>query len=353
MPHQTLRIIDANCNRISEGLRVLEDIARFILNNQPLNHQLKALRHDLVKGLTSLGAGLITARDTDTDVGTAGIHTSTQADLAALVAANAKRVEEALRVVEEMAKLPEISRQLDSRTFETARFTLYALEKELLSRLLRRDKVSRLRGLYVIIDAETLGYRDETKVAAQAISGGASTIQLRDKKRSKRELLHLAREINELCRNSNTLFIINDHLDIALVVECDGLHIGQEDLPISLIRRELQVEKLIGISTRTTEQAAEAQAQGADYIAVGSIYTSPTKPDAPVIGLAELRKIRQVVNLPIVAIGGINRENIRDVMATGVEAAAVISAVITQEDIERATRILVKEIGATKSHLES
>ncbi len=346
-----LRIIDANCNRIGEGLRVLEDIARFILNDQSLTQQLKALRHDLIKELTRFGSGLIAARDTDTDVGIT-TQTSLQGDLASLVAANAKRVEEALRVTEEMAKLPEVSGQLDFRTFEKARFTVYALEKELLSRLLRRDKLSRLKGLYIVVDAETLGYKDETKVVAQAISGGTSVIQLRDKKRNKRELLHLAREIAELCHSSNVLFIVNDHLDIALAVECDGLHIGQDDLPIPLVRRVLQVEKLIGVSTRTVDQALKAQAQGADYIAVGSIYTSPTKPDAEVIGPTQLRKIRQVVSLPIVAIGGINRENIREVMATGVEAAAVVSAVIRQQNIEQATRLLVKEIEATKSHPE-
>ncbi len=352
MLHQTLRIIDANCNRIGEGLRLLEDIARFSLNNQPLTQQLKSLRHSLIRELARLDSGLIAARDTGTDVGTAA-RPSPQADLPALVAANAKRVEQALRVMEEMAKLPELSGQLDSGTFEKARFTVYALEKELLSRLLRHDKVSRLKGLYIVIDAATLGYKDETKVVARAISGGANAIQLRDKKRSKRELLHLAREIAELCRNSNVLFIINDHLDIALAVECDGLHIGQEDLPVSLVRRELQVEKLIGVSTRTVEQALEAQAQGADYIAAGSVYPSPTKPDAEVIGLARLREIRQAVSLPVVAIGGINHENITEVMATGVEAAAVVSAVIRQENIEQATRLLVKEIEATKSHPES
>lgn len=352
MPHQTLRIIDASCNRIGEGLRVLEDVARFILNSQPLTQQLKTMRHNLVKELSRPDTSLVSARDTDSDVGANSDQMVVQADLPALVTANAKRVQEALRVVEEMAKLPEVSTWLHSKNFETARFTLYALEKELLSRLLRRDKVSRLRGLYVIIDAETLGYRDEVKVAAQAISGGASTIQLRDKKRGKRELLQLAREIGKLCRDSNVLFIINDHLDIAMTVECDGLHVGQEDLPISLVRRELQVEKLIGISTHTVEQALDAQAQGADYIAAGSIYASPTRPDARVIGLAELRRIREVVTLPIVAIGGINRENIREVMATGVEAVAVISAVILQENIEQATHLLVKEIEATESHPE-
>ncbi len=352
MPHQTLRIIDANCNRIGEGLRILEDVARFIINNKPLAQQLRALRHNLVKELSSLGTDLITVRDPYADVGTDSTRIEPQADLAALVAANAKRVEEALRVVEEVAKLPETSGQLDSRTFGTARFALYALEKELLSRLLRRDKVSRLRGLYVIIDAETLGHKDELKVTAQAISGGASAIQLRDKKRSKRELFQLAREISGLCRNSNVLFIINDHLDIALTVECDGLHIGQEDLPVPIVRRELQVEKLIGISTRTAEQAMEAEAQGADYIAAGSVFASPTKPNAEVIGLAQLRKIRQAVALPMVAIGGINPENIREVMATGVDAAAVVSAVIKQENIEQATRILVKEIETAKSHPE-
>lgn len=353
MPHQILRIIDANCNRIGEGLRVLEDIARFTLNDQYLMQQLKTMRHDLVKQLSGFGTGLLTARDTEGDIGPGSTKIASQTDLATLARANAKRVEEALRVVEELAKLPEVSTRLNSKNFEIARFKLYATEKELLSRLLRHDKLCRLKGLYVIIDAETLNYKNELEVAARAISGGASVIQLRDKKRTKRELLHLAREMNELCHGAGVLFIVNDHLDVALATECDGLHIGQEDLPVSIARRELQVEKIIGVSARTVEQALEAQAEGADYIAAGSVYASPSKPSAEVIGLEQLRKIRQSITLPMVAIGGINRENIAEVMSTGVQAVAVISAVIAQKDVEQATRLLVNEIETTKSHPKS
>lgn len=351
MPHQTLRIIDANCNRIGEGLRFLEDIARFVLNDQPLTREFKTMRHSLVKHLSQLGSGLLTARNVEADIGVS-IQTVMQSDLPALAAANARRVEEALRVVEELAKLPDISPKLDSQNLEKARFKLYTLEKALHSKLLRHQKTARIKGLYVIVDAEILGYKNEIEVASKAIRGGAAVIQLRDKHRSKRGLLTLAKEMNALCHSSGVLFIINDHLDIALAIECDGLHIGQEDLPLPLVRKELQIDKLIGVSTRTVEQAQEAETQGADYIAAGSVYSSPSKPEAEVIGLEQLRRIRQTTALPVVAIGGINRENIGEVMSTGVESAAVISAVITQENIEEATRLLVKAIETAKNNPE-
>lgn len=351
MPHQTLRIIDANCNRIGEGLRFLEDVARFVLNDQPLTREFKTMRHTLVKQLGQFGSDLLTARDAEADIGVSP-QKAVQNDLPALAAANARRVEEALRVVEELAKLPDISPKLDSQDLEKARFKLYTLEKALHSKLLRRQKTARIKGLYVIIDAEILGYKNEIEVASKAIRGGAAVIQLRDKHRNKRGLFTLAREMSALCQDSGVLFIINDHLDIALAIECDGLHIGQEDLPLPIVRKALQIDKIIGVSTRTVEQARAAAAQGADYIAAGSVYPSPSKPEAEVIGLKQLRKIREAVPLPIVAIGGIDRENIGEVMSTGVESAAVISAVITQKNIEEATRLLVKAIETAKSNLE-
>jgi len=353
VPRQTLRIIDANCNRIGEGLRFLEDVARFLLNDASLSHQLKAMRHNLVKSLSQFGPALMSERNAETDVGI-GTEISHQQDLLSLVTANARRVEEALRVVEELSKLPDLSSALHSKDFETARFNLYTLQRELLSRLTRQQKIKQLTGLYVIIDTQTLGFKGEVDAARKAINGGARVIQLRDKQRSKGELLAIAKKLADLCRKSNVLFIVNDYLDIALASEADGIHIGQDDLPLSVIRKELPVDKVIGLSTSTLAEAQKAEAEGVDYIAVGSIFSSPTKPKATVVGLERLRQIGKAISIPIVAIGGINRQNIGEVMATGADSAAVISAVLNQKDIESAARQLVKEIEkAAKNHRKS
>jgi thiamine-phosphate pyrophosphorylase len=343
VPRQTLRIIDANCNRIGEGLRFLEDVARFLLNDAELTRQLKTMRHTLVKSLSQFGPALISERNSETDVGI-GTEISHRQDLLSLVTANARRVEEALRVVEELSKLPDLSSTLHSKDFETARFNLYTLQQKLLSRLTRRQKIEQLTGLYVIIDTQTLGLKGEVDAARKAIKGGAKVIQLRDKQRSRGALLTIAKSLADLCRKSNTLFIVNDYLDIALASNADGIHIGQDDLPLSMIREELPVDRIIGLSTSTVPLARKAESEGADYVAVGSIFPSLTKPKAKVVGLERLRQIRKAISIPIVAIGGINRQNIGEVIAAGADAAAVISAVLNQKDIESAARQLVKEI---------
>ncbi|MCK4331642.1 MAG: thiamine phosphate synthase, partial [Dehalococcoidia bacterium] len=260
MPPQTLRIIDANCNRISEGLRFLEDIARFLLNDAALCQQLKSMRHTLVESLSIFGPDLLSQRNSEADAGVNIELVSQRQDLPSLVTANAKRVEEGLRVIEELAKLPEIGPVLHSKDFERARFNLYTLERQLLSKVLRQQKITRLTGLYVIIDTQTLGLKNEVETARKAIRGGARIIQLRDKQHGKGELLAVAQKLKDLCHKSDALLIINDHLDIALAADADGLHIGQTDLPLSVVRRELPIDKIVGCSTTTLAQAMRAEA---------------------------------------------------------------------------------------------
>jgi len=343
VPRQILRIIDANGNRIGEGLRFLEDIARFLLDDALLSQQLKTMRHNLVTSLSQFGPALVSERNAETDVGI-GRGVNHPHDISSLVTANARRVEEALRVIEELSKLPELSSTLHHKDFEAARFSLYTLQRELISRLTRRQKIKQLTGLYVVIDTLTIGPNDPVDAARKAIKGGAKIMQLRHKHHSRGELLAVAKKFAELCRKSNVLFLVNDYLDIALASEADGIHIGQDDIPLPAIRKELPVDCIIGLSTSTATQARKAENDGADYVAVSSIFPSPTKPEAKVVGLERLREIKEAVSIPVVAIGGINMQNIGDVMATGADAAAVISAVLSQKDIESETRRLVKEI---------
>ena len=356
MLRQPLRMIDANLNRSSEGLRVLEDVARFLLNDAELSQRLKALRHDLALETKSLGIGLLSQRDSEQDVGrpqsiplpTRGkelnVETTSLQGLSDLVTANAKRVEESLRVIEELAKLPEISSMLNSAKFEQSRFAIYTLERDLVSKISRRDKIDRMLGLYFILDRQFLAGRDGLDVASHVIHGGARVIQLRDKQSNKGELLLVAQKLKELCSKLDVLFIVNDCLDLAMAVDADGLHIGQEDLPLPVIRRELPIDKIVGCSVTTLAQAAKAQAEGADYIAVGSIFPTTTKKGATVVGVDTLKELKRTVSTPLVAIGGINQNNIGEVVAAGADAIAVISAVLGEEDVKGAVQELVDKM---------
>jgi thiamine-phosphate pyrophosphorylase len=339
-----LRLIDANLNRISEGLRLLEEVARFLLNDSSLAAELKSLRHELGADDPSLRWALLSARDSSRDVAAfaEAPGEGQREDLPAIVTANAKRVEESLRVLEEFAKLPEFT--LDSERFKQARFALYEVERKMVSRLLRQEK--RIAGLYLVIDHEALRGRSEVEVARQAIGGGAKVIQLRDKRRPKGEILATAKELRELCARSNVLFIVNDYLDIALASGADGLHLGQGDLPISEARQLLPIDKILGCSTATLEQALQAQAEGADYIAVGSIYPTTSKAETKVVGLERLRQIREAVSIPIVAIGGINKKNAAAAIEAGANSVAVIDAVLGAEDVEEMARQLTERIEA-------
>ncbi len=346
----TSRIIDANLNRISEGLRLLEDVARLILNDATLTKQLKTMRHDLVRGDLSFHQQFLQARDSEGDV---GIHIEAMGEenrreLPITVLANSRRVQESLRVLEELAKIPDATPPLDVEKFKQARFNLYTIEQTLLSRLLRQDKVRQIAGLYVIIDTQVLKGRSHIEVAEQVISGGAKIIQLRDKLHSKKELLPIAQQLKSLCEKRNALFLVNDYLDIVLAVGADGLHLGQEDLPVKVARKLLPIDKILGCSTTTVDQAITAESEGADYIAVGSMYPTQSKETAKVVGLDRLRQVRQSVASPLVAIGGITRDNAAEVMIAGADAVAVISAVLQTDDVEEATRQIISKLEGKK-----
>jgi len=335
---RTLRIIDASLNRVGEGLRFLEDIARLLLNDASLSQQLKAMRHGLLAGAPLFNQGLLQSRDVTGDVGV-DITTPDQAEARELplaVVANARRAQEALRTLEELARTT--GSNLDPERFKEARFNLYTLEQTLVSRLLRRDKAKGITGLYVIIDTQALAGRSHIEVASQAIRGGARVIQLRDKLGSKKELLPLAQGLKSLCAEHNVLFIMNDYLDLALASDADGLHLGQDDLPVGVARELLPIDKILGCSTTTAEQAVAAESEGADYIAAGSIYPTPSKAAAKVIGLAGLRQIKKAISRPLVAIGGITRDNVAEVLAAGADSVAVIGAVVGAESPEAAAR---------------
>ena len=214
-----------------------------------------------------------------------------------------------------------------------------------LGRELRRRAAGRVCGLYVIIDPEVTGGRDPVEVARGALRGGARMIQMRDKLREKGQVLALARELKGLCSQYDALFMVNDHADLASVVNADGLHVGQGDMPVAECRKVLSPHQIVGRSNHLLEEVLESEAQGADHVALGSIYPTTTK--ASIIGRAPtgpeaVRKAKQTLDLPLVAIGGITEDNVEAVVVAGADAICVTSAVGLAQDPEEASRRLVE-----------
>lgn len=198
------------------------------------------------------------------------------------------------------------------------------------------------RGLYIVTDEQLVQGCSHIQITRESLAGGAKIIQLRDKRRSGAELLIIAKEMKSLCSRFAALFIVNDRLDIALLSGADGVHLGQDDIPISEARKIAPRPFIIGISVGTVEEAIQADKGGADYLGVGPVYPTGTKKDAgPVVGPLLIRQIREKVDLPIVAIGGINLSNTREVFEAGADSVAVISAVICSPDIAETSRKFV------------
>jgi thiamine-phosphate pyrophosphorylase len=195
--------------------------------------------------------------------------------------------------------------------------------------------------LYVITDEAVSNGLAHAEAAKRAITGGADVIQLRDKNCGCHELLLIGRVIRVLTKKTGTLFMVNDRLDVALACGADGVHLGQDDMRASVARQIAPPGFIIGISVGTVDEAVRAEREGADYIAVSPVFLTASKGDAgPGHGLDTLRKIRNKVRIPVIAIGGISQENVRDVVAAGADGVAVISAVVGSPDITRAAREL-------------
>jgi len=192
--------------------------------------------------------------------------------------------------------------------------------------------------LYVITDR---GLKPEVESVRQALEGGATAIQMRIKDASTREMYEIGRELRKLTNEYDALFFVDDRIDVALAVNADGVQLGPEDMPIE-VAKEIAPNLLIGASVYSLEEALDAEAKGADYLGAGSVFPTKTKSDVRVIGLEGLRRIVESVSIPVVAIGGINRENAREVLKTGVDGIAVISAVMGANDVKRATEELRK-----------
>jgi thiamine-phosphate pyrophosphorylase len=341
MEPAVLRILDANLNRAREALRVVEDYARFALNDEGLCTSLKQLRHDLTGAASRWAPEAILHRDTPNDVGTE-VKTATElrrCDLAAVVTAAGKRLGEALRTIEECLKITDPA---EAAKVELVRYQFYDLELRVARTLKRGERFAGVR-LYVLI-TESSCKRPWLEVARGAIEGGADCLQLREKSLDGGELLARTKALVALCKAADVLCIVNDRADIALAAGADGAHVGHEDLPAVEARKILGPDRIVGVSTHNLDQARQARLEGADYIGVGPIFRSSTKPRDFVAGVEYAREAAQQIPLPTVAIAGITEHNIDEVLATGVQAVAVTAAVAGADDPREMTRRLKARI---------
>ena len=200
-------------------------------------------------------------------------------------------------------------------------------------------------GLYLVTDRGALKGKDLFKILSDSMRAGLDMVQFRDKEASDTDFLEAASKIKDLLKEKEVLFIINDRVDIALALDADGVHLGQEDTPVEVVRRILGRKKIIGFSARSLEEALAAAERSVDYIAIGAIFPTPVKPDYGTPGLEALKQAVKQIKIPLVAIGGINESNIGDVAATGVKRIAVVRAILEAKDPYLATKFLLDKIG--------
>ncbi len=350
-----LRIIDANLNRAREALRVMEEYARLGLEDAGLSGEIKETRHALAKAVADFEdrcrlttGSLIAARDILGDVGTE-VETETEyqrSDESHVATAAGKRLSEAFRVIEEYGKTLDAD---FAAAMEKLRYRGYEIERRLALTLRAKERFDHVR-LYVII-TETHCRSGWFATAEAALTGGADCLQLREKNLPDRELLDRAKRLAVLCREHEALFILNDRPDIAVAVGAHGVHLGQDDVPVSAARRILPASGIIGVSTHTIEQVEEAAAEAPDYLAVGPMFDTATKPQSHIAGTATLAAARSRTALPLVAIGGISVQNASDVLAAARCTLCVCRSVTAQNDVESAARSLRKVIDQRSLHV--
>ncbi len=319
------RILDASANRCREGLRVLEDHARFGVDNSWLTGNLKGIRHELTAILGELPqAALLACRDTPGDVGTA-LETAREyqrTDLQDVLTAAFKRVQEALRSLEEYSKV--ISGDL-GRRFERLRYRIYTIEKAASRTETNRERFAGQQLYVLLTDAACPG--GVPYVLKGALDAGVRLFQVREKSLGDRELLEHCRRVRRWTREAGALLVINDRPDLAVLCEADGVHVGQEELTVADARRVVGPDRLIGVSTHSIEQARQAVLDGADYLGVGPTFPTTTKSFAQFPGLELIHQVAAEISLPWFAIGGIQAGNIRDVVQAGGLRVAVTGAV--------------------------
>lgn len=342
MDSPILRIIDVNVNRAREALRVIEDYARFALDDVDAATAVKQCRHELRGIIAAVGADkLLAARDISGDVGR-DVKTPTELERSSteeVVRAAFGRLSEATRAIGEYGK---VISDAAATAAEALRYRTYELEQRV---VLRGPLRRRFRGvrLYVLL-TEALCRRPWLETAEAALRGGAGCLQLREKDLPDGALLWRARQLRELTARHGVLLAINNRPDIARLAHADIVHVGPDDLSVKDARRIAGASILVGKSTHTIAQFEAALAEEPDYLAVGPMFPSETKPQEHIAGPETLAAARALTELPLVAIGGITPENAARVRAAGANCVAACAAVISADDVEAAARAVASAL---------
>ncbi|WP_353933125.1 thiamine phosphate synthase [Okeanomitos corallinicola TIOX110] len=328
------RILDANLDRAREGLRIIEEWCRFGLNDATLAETCKHLRQEVSKWHT---AQIRAARDTPGDPGTALSHPQEEerSSMTSLLQANFCRVQEALRVLEEYGKLDDANM---GKVFKQMRYQVYSLESTLMG--FHRHQLLWRSHLYLVTSpADNL-----FEVVEAALKGGLTLLQYREKTADDLIRLERARKLRQLCHDYGALFIINDRVDLALAVDADGVHLGQQDMPIAVARHLLGPQKLIGRSTTNSQEMQGAISEGADYIGVGPVYETPTKAGKAAAGLDYVGYAAKNSSIPWFAIGGIDASNINDVINAGAQRVAIVRSIMQAEQPTLVTQYFISQL---------
>ena len=335
---QRAQLIDANLDRAKEGLRVIEDWCRFHLNNDEIIITLKDWRQRL--GSLHLREYKF-ARDTSSDKGLGLTHPEQirRKRSEEIVSANCARVQEALRVLEEFSRE---SDPLLAKTSQEIRYGLYELEIKILrsSIYLKRLNILNSCNLYLI----TSPHKQLKLIVKNALEEGVKMVQYRNKDIHDLQKLEEANELSHICKDFNALFIINDRIDIAIAVNADGVHLGQDDMPTSLAREIIGEDAIIGKSTHSFDQIRVASNECCDYLGIGPIYATGTKPNIQSLGVNYLKEVGSLTTLPWFAIGGINSSNLNEIKSTKAKRIAVVGAIMDSTDSRESTSQLIKKL---------
>lgn len=328
------RILDANLDRAREGLRIIEEWCRLGLNDQSLAEQCKQLRQELAQWHSW---ELRQARDTPGDVGTELSHPQEEKreGIEQLLQANLCRTQEALRVLEEYSKLYDPNM---AAVCKQLRYQVYTLESNLFQNY--RHQQLHLSPLYLI----TSPVPELIKVVEAALKGGVGLVQYRDKESKDCDRLEKAYQLCQLCHRYNALFIVNDRVDIALATEADGVHLGQQDAPVSFAREVLGNNKIVGRSTTNKQELHKAIAEKADYVGVGPFFETPTKPGKAAASEEYIEYVMTKCPVPWFAIGGIDLDNLNGVITKGAQRVAVVRAIMQADQPTQVTRQFLAQL---------
>lgn len=329
------RIIDANLNRAAEAARILEEIARFLLDDKDLSEKLKNIRHKINLIQDENYGQYLHARDTQNDIGVDIRNSTKRINIENIFKANMKRFQQTLRTLAEYS----VENPADAKIFEKLRYESYTLEKIMWESLKEKYKQIKLndKKLYLVTNSDKFETEDEfLDSIASALEGGVDILQLREKNMSAKNILELGKKVKLLCEQYDVLFIVNDRIDIAALLEADGVHLGQDDLDVKSARNILGENCIVGVSTHAPEQALKAVEDGADYIGVGPVFATPTKENRIPVGLEYVKWAAENIDIPAFAIGGIDLENCEEVFDAGLNRIAVVRAIINAKSPQKA-----------------